>query len=351
MFITVSRNRGDDVALDTARVYTALSIFALMTDPITTLVISLSSFAGSVGSFTRIQEFLDKDALVDKRRQEPSTNTSSHSSSDELITKDMAAMPNLISEKSSFITATNNDAISHNTDTKSPRSQTPSSSSPSGDVIVVHNSDFGWDPEKDPLLKSINMAVPEGKFSMIIGPVGCGKSTLLKAILGELPPSPDGSVYTGTDQVAYCDQTAWHVNDTIRNSIIAASEFDEKWYSTVLQACALHEDMRQLPQGDQTMIGSKGVALSGGQGQRIVSEAVKFINCRKLTNGDQALARAVYAKRRLVLLDDPFSGLDTSTENHIFHSLMGKSGLWREMQVTVLLTSSSGTYEGIDTQK
>lgn len=56
----------------------------------------------------------------------------------------------------------------------------------------------------------------------------------------------------------------------------------------------------------------------------------------------QALARAVYAKKKLVILDDPFSGLDTSTENHIFHSLMGKSGLWREMRLTVLITSSSG---------
>jgi ATP-binding cassette, subfamily C (CFTR/MRP), member 1 len=252
VFVTISHNQGDDVALDTARVYTALSIFALMTDPITTLVISLSSFAGSVGSFTRIQEFLQKDALIDTR-QAPSIN----SSSDELI-KD--AMPN-VSEKSSIVMS---DATS---ETKSPRSQTPSSSA---DIISVHNCDFGWDPEKEPLLKSITMTVADSKLSMIVGPVGCGKSTLLKAILGEISPV-HGSVYMGTDQIAYCDQTAWHVNDTIRNSIIAASEFDEQWYSTVLHACALHEDLRQLPQGDQTMIGSKGVALSGGQGQRIVS--------------------------------------------------------------------------------
>lgn len=43
-----------------------------------------------------------------------------------------------------------------------------------------------------------------------------------------------------------------------------------------------------------------------------------------------------------MILDDPISGLDTATENHIWHSLMGKSGIWREMQVTVLMTSSSG---------
>ncbi|EEA22217.1 hypothetical protein TMatcc_008346 [Talaromyces marneffei ATCC 18224] len=307
VFVTVSHNRGDDVALNTARVYTALSIFALMTDPITTLVMSLAAFVGSIGSFQRIQQFLEKDILVDKRR-----SPSGHNSSDNLIE---GTMPNH-SEKSSIMT--NEADLIKNNGTKTSRSSTLTSR----DVIVLQNSDFGWDPEKEPLLKSITMSVPESKISMIVGPVGCGKSTLLKAILGEIPPM-HGSVYMATDQVAYCDQTAWHVNDTIRNSVIAASEFDEQWYSTVLQACALHEDLRQLPQGDQTMIGSKGVALSGGQCQRI------------------ALARAVYAKRKLVILDDPISGLDTATENHIWHSLMGKSGIWRKMQVTVLMTSSS----------
>jgi ATP-binding cassette, subfamily C (CFTR/MRP), member 1 len=226
-----------------------------MTDPITTLVMSLSAFVGSVGSFQRIQEFLEKDVLIDKRQ-----TPSGHSSSDDLI---KGAIPNY-SEKSSIMT--NEVDLTRSNGTKTPRSPTPTSK----DVIVVQNSDFSWDPEKEPILKSITMSVPESKISMVVGPVGCGKSTLLKAILGEIPPM-HGSVYMATDQVAYCDQTAWHVNDTIRNSIIAASDFDDQWYSTVLQACALHEDLRQLPQGDQTMIGSKGVALSGGQGQRIVS--------------------------------------------------------------------------------
>lgn len=239
-----------------------------MTDPITTLVMSLSAFVGSVGSFQRIQEFLEKDVLVDKRE-----TPSRHSSPDDFI---KSSTPNY-SEKSSITT---NEAADL-TRSKTPRSHTPTAS----DVIVVQNSDFGWDPEKEPILKSITMFVPESKISIIVGPVGCGKSTLLKAILGEIPPM-HGSVYMATDQVAFCDQTAWHVNETIRNSIIAASEFDEPWYSTVLQACALHEDLRQLPQGDQTMIGSKGVALSGGQAQRIVSRIItpRTSNCGTQTD-------------------------------------------------------------------
>jgi hypothetical protein len=60
----------------------------------------------------------------------------------------------------------------------------------------------------------------------------------------------------------------------VQQSITGASAFDLRWYSSVIRSCALDEDLRQLPQGDQTQIGSKGIALSGGQSQRIVRHPV-----------------------------------------------------------------------------
>jgi ABC-type multidrug transport system fused ATPase/permease subunit len=239
-------------------VYTALSIFALMTDPITTLVMSLSAFAGSIGSFTRIQEFLEKDTLINKRLV-----SSPQTSSEELV---KGSVVRNLSEKSSMVMS-DSETLRNSATGTPPRSDTP----PAGDMIIVHDAEFSWDPNGNPLLTSINMVIPESRISMVVGPVGCGKSTLLKAILGEVP-STRGSVYIATEQIAYCDQTAWHMNDTIKNSILASSALDEQWYDTVLQACALYEDLRQLPRGDQTMIGSKGVALSTGQAQRIVSK-------------------------------------------------------------------------------
>jgi len=78
----------------------------------------------------------------------------------------------------------------------------------------------------------------------------------------------------------------------IRRSVIGVCEFDESWYNYVIHACALDVDIQQLPGGYDATIGSKGISLSGGHRQRL------------------ALARAVYSRKRILLLDDVLSGLD-----------------------------------------
>jgi ABC-type bacteriocin/lantibiotic exporter with double-glycine peptidase domain len=190
------------------------------------------------------------------------------------------------------------------------------------EAITVREASFGWDPEKPALLKSIGLAIPRQELTMVVGPVGCGKSTLLKALLGEVP-CISGIVEIASTSVAYCDQTPYHMNQSIRNSIVAFAKFDQRWYESVIHACALEDDLRQLPRGDKTVVGSSGVSISGGQSQRI------------------ALARAVYAQKDIVILDDVLSGVDAATENHIFHSLLGQNGLLRSCSSSVILTSSS----------
>lgn len=98
---------------------------------------------------------------------------------------------------------------------------------------------------------------------MIIGPVGCGKSTLLKAILGEITVS-NGIIEVASLDIAYCDQTPWIINGTLRDNVIAFSSFESKWYNTVIHACALDVDIAYLPDGDSSNLGSKGLTLSGG---------------------------------------------------------------------------------------
>lgn len=246
----IASKSGYGAILDTARIYTSLSLFALLTDPLASLVMSLVSFMGSIGSFSRIQDFLDKEAYVDRRQLQ----SKSSADIEECVTSSFgSAKTDSIFTKESEVTCSVKGTLKplfH-------------------DAITVQDGYFGWDLDREPILRSINLVIPRETFTLLVGPVGCGKSTLLKALLGEVPCLA-GTVQLSSTDVAYCDQTPWHLNETIQKSIVAVSEFDRNWYTSVLSACALEEDIRQLPHGDQTIIGSRGVALSGGQRQRIV---------------------------------------------------------------------------------
>jgi ATP-binding cassette, subfamily C (CFTR/MRP), member 1 len=157
-----------------------------------------------------------------------------------------------------------------------------------GDAITIRDGNFGWKSGEDeaPLLKNVNLTVPASKLTVIIGPVGSGKSTLLKAVLGETPVS-EGSILLSTREMSFCDQTPWLTNQTLQANITAFSKYDASWYSSVIRACALDQDLAQLPEGDQSMVGSKGITLSGGQKQRVVSrhrytQATCYMNARSL---------------------------------------------------------------------
>lgn len=109
----------------------------------------------------------------------------------------------------------------------------------------------------------------------------------------------------------------------------------------MIEACALEVDLKRLPKGDRTQIGSNGIALSGGQSQRIVRNHCSFQMLPKLTYY-QALARAIYSRQDVIILDDALRGLDADTENRLFHNILGPSGLLRRHRATVLIASSAG---------
>lgn len=249
MFSVLSQKNDGTSTLDTATVFTSLSLFTLLTEPLGSLIMALSALMGGVGSFKRIQEFISMDAKTEQRKFSSARGSLAWASDADSESDKNSDM----SQKSRF-----------SFEVKEPNSL-------GSQAIVIENGYFGWDRVKHPAgtLQSINMVVPRGRITMIVGPVGCGKSTLLKAVLGELPLM-GGTLHVSSLRIALCDQTAWHVNGTVQESIIGVSDFDQRWYSSVVRSCALDEDLRQLPQGDQTQIGSKGIALSGGQSQRIV---------------------------------------------------------------------------------
>lgn len=186
-------------------------------------------------------------------------------------------------------------------------------------VVGFQNASFAWDinSESDFKLRDLNIAFKEGQLNVVIGSTGAGKTSLLLALLGEmekikgkvfLPGAVPRSRLTPdresglTDSVAYCAQSAWLLNDTIKNNILFASPYNSKRYHAVVEACGLARDFEILEYGDQTEVGEKGITLSGGQKQRV------------------SLARALYSSSKNILLDDCLSAVDSHTALWIYEN-------------------------------
>ncbi|KAG8894385.1 hypothetical protein FRC00_009035, partial [Tulasnella sp. 408] len=178
-----------------------------------------------------------------------------------------------------------------------------------GDVVLqVSNGDFRWAAKSvDPTLQDIDLTVRKGELVGILGRVGSGKTSLLSAIIGEMT-KVDGKVELH-GSVAYCAQNPWILSATLRDNITFFRKFDQTFYDLVLDACALRQDIALLKDGDQTEVGEKGITLSGGQRARV------------------ALARAVYARADLYLLDDVLAAVDAHVARHIFDNVIGPNGL------------------------
>ncbi|OWF39710.1 multidrug resistance-associated protein 5-like [Mizuhopecten yessoensis] len=154
------------------------------------------------------------------------------------------------------------------------------------------------------LLDSIDLNVKKGQLVGICGAVGCGKSSLISAILGRMPQSIGHLAVHGS--VAYAAQQAWIFNGTLKDNIVFGQPYDADWYKQVIYACGLEPDLDLLANGDETEIGEKGINISGGQKQRL------------------SLARAVYSKSDIYLLDDPLSAVDVHVGRHLFHKCIKK---------------------------
>ena len=151
----------------------------------------------------------------------------------------------------------------------------------SNQAVIVERANIKPSPNSELALRDISFNAAKGSLTMIIGVVGSGKSTLLKAILGELP-CESGHVQVASKRMAYCSQSTWLQNASVQQIVCGDSEdvsFDREWYSTVMHACALDEDVLHMPDGDDTIIGSKGITLSGGQKQRLVSLFGSQVRC------------------------------------------------------------------------
>jgi ABC-type multidrug transport system fused ATPase/permease subunit len=180
-------------------------------------------------------------------------------------------------------------------------------------LVSIDQGMFAWKLDgfnTVPVLKNINLKVYPETIAAVVGPVGCGKSSLMSATLGQMEKMQGDVRMAGT--VAYVPQEAWIQNATLRENILFSLPCEPERYQEVLEACALSRDLAILPAGDMTEIGEKGINLSGGQKQRV------------------SLARAVYAKAHVYILDDPLSAVDTHVGKHIFDKVIGPNGLLKD---------------------
>lgn len=147
-------------------------------------------------------------------------------------------------------------------------------------IATFDHADISWNAHsEEATLQDLNLTILNG-FTAVTGPVASGKSTLLESLIGETCLQR-GSITSAALRRAYCSQTPWIMNDTIRENIIGALGYDQKWYDFSLSCCALDGDIAKMPLGDTSMAGSKGTSLSGGQRQRIVSVLMQ-LHYRKL---------------------------------------------------------------------
>nr|A0A3G9H9H1.1 RecName: Full=ABC transporter ALT5; AltName: Full=AAL-toxin biosynthesis cluster protein 5 [Alternaria alternata]BBG74265.1 ABC transporter [Alternaria alternata] len=194
----------------------------------------------------------------------------------------------------------------------------------------VVNGSFRWQKDSPHCLQNVNLTVKHAAFTMIVGPVGSGKSTLCKALLGEISLSA-GRVLVGKEsegKIAYCGQTPFLSNSTIRDNIVHFSQWNTSRYIEVIEASGLSYHLARLPDGHDTLVGSNGLLLSGGQRQLI------------------AIARALYSDAHTLIFDDVLSGLDARTEDHVFRHIFGPSGLLRKRhdRPAVILCTQSVMY-------
>lgn len=196
---------------------------------------------------------------------------------------------------------------------------TMDAASHAGDETVrIRDASFTWDRSRK-CLEDINFAAHKEELCCIVGRVGSGKSSLLQAVLGDVWKIHGEVVVHG--KIAYVAQQPWVMNASVRENIVFGHRWDPQFYERTVNACALADDFKTLPDGDQTEVGERGISLSGGQKARLT------------------LARAVYARADVYLLDDCLSAVDQHVGRHLIDHVFGHKGLLAS-KTRILATNS-----------
>ncbi|KAL1795382.1 hypothetical protein ACET3X_007198 [Alternaria dauci] len=286
--VSITSLRGG-APLDYDGLFTSLSVLKLIASQMLPMLQEMITFQGSAASLDRMQAY-----LVTQEQDE-----------------DMGYLEESSRPSEDFHIANPDDFELQETCSRPTRTNT----------FYITDASFGFSYAQ-PLLHGITLTIEDGSFTMIIGKVGSGKSLMLQSLIGEMTKL-EGFFEPSHAPVAYCAQAVWLRNVSVRDNILGESYYEESWYKAVVHACVLEQDFAELPNGDATAVGSSAMALSGGQKNRV------------------SLARALYSRRRVVIVDDILSGLDSTTEKLVFSRVFGPEGLLRQIKSTVVLATHS----------
>ncbi|KAL5433031.1 hypothetical protein PMIN06_011810 [Paraphaeosphaeria minitans] len=282
-FAIIMLAKGNGSTFDMNRLYGSLSALKLFSTPFGMVLQILPQIQTGIASLERVEKFLLGQAVPSAERGDSGSSLGSD---------DVELLP-LVARREG------------------------------GHVLSLRNATFAIDSQ--PLLFDLTTNFSANTFIMIIGKVGSGKSVLLRSLVGETDLS-HGQFENSLSGSAFCDQQVWLRNATVRENIVGEDALDEVWYQKVLWACGLSQDLQVMKEGDSTAIGSKGISLSGGQKNRM------------------SLARALYARKRVLVLDDMLAGLDNTTEKLVFNRVFARSGILRKSEATVVLATHSTHY-------
>lgn len=194
--------------------------------------------------------------------------------------------------------------------------------------ITMRDASFSWQ-DNITCLSSLNIDIDSGSLVSITGPIGSGKSSLFAAILGEMH-LVNGQMNVNGSSFSYASQSAWIFADTFRANILLDKSFDTQRYANILRACGLDVDLNIFGStGDLTMIGEKGVNLSGGQKARL------------------SLARALYIDADIYLLDDPLASVDNRVARQIYNQCIGSHGFLNK-KTRILITHQTQYFSESD---
>ena len=187
--------------------------------------------------------------------------------------------------------------------------------------IKLENVSLTYPTKKIPAVKDISLQIKPGQVVSFVGPSGAGKTTIIDVILGVLSPDsgsvqiqgnpPLSAIKHWPGAIGYVPQDVMISNGTIRQNVClgySSSEVEEDDIWQALEVAQLAEFIRELPEGLDTPVGDRGTKLSGGQRQRL------------------GIARAMFTKPKLLVLDEATSSLDGTTEASIseaVHNLKG----------------------------